>query len=67
MTRPDRPAQSGIRDGLDPQQLEAVLEMVASMESSARLVYELAVVREAEAEARRPPSADEQALLGRRH
>ena len=23
MTRPDRPAQSGIRDGLDPQQLEA--------------------------------------------
>ncbi|MCK0438266.1 ATP-dependent DNA helicase UvrD2 [Gordonia alkaliphila] len=25
MTRPDRPGQSGIRDGLDPQQLEAVL------------------------------------------
>lgn len=49
------------------EQLAAVLEMVACMEHSARLVYELAVVRDADAdaEARRPPSAVEQAMLGR--
>lgn len=50
------------------EQLEAMLEMCATMEQSARLVYELAVVRqadgEAESEARRPPSAAELALLG---